>query len=227
VPTFESAFHAATRGWPRASLACVFAATVLTMLQPWVGRRFAATAIPRVLKWSQALLALGAGCVMVPWALDAATWGRALNYRFVMSSLSAGFFTLATIEGIFEERRDAPAGAPDLWSARRAAILAAGVSFLLLFVVQGLSWRALNARFVHAIESKEDRCISPASLPVGRTTVLGHWASCSLAIVLQGRAPPHLMLAADECERWSKTGWVRIASWDDREPRHGWFRLPE
>jgi hypothetical protein len=222
LPSFARAFHVATWGWPRLSLACTTIAALLVLVHPFLPRRWRNRAMDRALSAAPAVLAFAAGLLMVPWALDERAWAKALNYRFVAHAFSSVFLTVASLEGIVGDRR----AGDDPWPARRAAVIAAGVSFVLVFAAQGTAWRALRERFIREVDSMDAPCASMESLRSVGGTPLKHWACPSLAIDLQGRDPNRLVLPPGECERWARTGVVQIAPWDERPPGHGWFRLP-
>ena len=199
LQSFTRAFHVATWGWPRLSLLCTTIAAILILLQPFLSRRWKSPAIDRALSAAPAVLAFAAGLLMVPWALDERAWAKALNYRYVAHVLSAIFLTIASLEGIVGERR---AGA-DPWPARRASVIAAGASFVLVFAAQGMAWRALRERFIREVESVDAPCVSLETLGSVGGTPLKHWACASLAIDLQGREPKRLVLPPGECDRWA------------------------
>jgi hypothetical protein len=225
VQAFTTAIRASTWGWPRVSLAMTAGVTILLAAHPRVLARLAPGASRLPVPVLATALALAAGAAMAPWASDPARWASALNYRFAMNVLSAGFLILATIEGIHPPALSANDAAWML-RARRGAIGAAGIAFLLLFALEGRSWRELCHRFAGDVESASGSCVSLSELPSTPGTALTHWGTPSLAIVLQGREPRRLALFDGGCAALARGGDVPLAPWDSRPADRGWFRLP-
>jgi hypothetical protein len=224
VRSFADPFRAATWGWPRVSLAATLAAALVAWLQPWLLARSRRAGVRTLLAAAPAVLALAAGLAMIPWARSESRWASALNYRFVMNALSAGFLVAATLEGLRVRRAPVGAGA-DLLRARGPAVVAAAVSLLVLFAVQGASWSALRERFARDLAAGGGPCVPLSALPSVPRTALTHWSSTPLSIVLQGRRPARIATTGEGCEELARTAAVRIAPWDLRA-REGWFRLP-
>ena len=107
---------------------------------------------------------------------------------------------------------------------RRFTAVMAALSLLVLFAVQGTSWRGLRERFVRDLASAPGTCGPLRLCSVRKADGSRHWSSTALSIVLQGRAPARVAMS-EGCEELARTSAFRIAPWDLRE-RDGWFVLP-
>jgi hypothetical protein len=224
------AYNVAVVGWPLVALACMLSAAALTLAEAWLlGWRSAwlgsrpGAALSMAVRTSPPLLALGAGAALVPWARDAASWAHSLDYRFVLHSISLGLMLVAVADSLLVADQRV---LHRLWRTRRVTVYAAGVALLVVLTVQSRSWFDLRTRFTASLVQPSTTCVPQGALPDVTGTALDHWATTSLAIVLQGRAPQRLVLSGNGCGELATTGDVRVAPWELRPAGSGWFQLP-
>jgi hypothetical protein len=128
----------------------------------------------------------------IAWAAKPAAWQDALNHRFVAPLLAAPFFIFALVDGLGGLRRASP-------DARgRFAILIAA-TFAATLGVQCLLWHQLTRALVRETAARPEACVSLDSLSSVRNTALKWWPTTFYSMLLQGRAPTHLVLPDDEC----------------------------
>ena len=163
------------------------------------------------------------GCLLVPWGWDPVAWSSAIDFRDWVLPSSLPFMLLAIGEGAHDNRhRSDLSGRMALHRMRM--IQGAGVVFLAVLVAQSISLARLTGVLRRDMEARSTPCIVASSMPGLGGTPLGHWSIASFALLQQSRSPMKLVLQGDGCAEFSRSGLVRITTWD-ATLGSGWFDL--
>ncbi len=183
----------------------------------------------RFLRFYGILGVLVAGIVLVPWGQNAVAWSGVVSFRDWSLVGTAPFMLLAMYEGL-GRRLNAHAREADaremlvVLAFRTRALRTAGIVFLAVLTVQGLSFLQLTQSLRQNLAQGSTPCIVAESITTFEETALGHWSVASFALLQQARAPNRLVLQGDNCAEFERSGRVRIAAWD-ATLGHGWFDL--
>jgi len=219
--TLRDSFRHSVAGGPLRALVLALVAGVAIV----VVRR---VRLPRV---AAALLVVAplvaAVAVFAWWASDVTRWRDASGFRGWVLAASLPFYALAVLDAWLPTSRGPSAAAlrPVLGAA---SIACAGV-FAVTSILQGAGWHRLMGDVERNVARSRPVCTTRAAvLPTPRGPTY-HWASNSLAIIVQDRrAPKHIVLddrracvAFEHGARPAVVGHRRIL-----KPLHGWIRLP-
>lgn len=136
-----------------------------------------------------ATLLVVAVVALVPWALDPASWALGLRFRAWFAFLAAPVIVLAAVDAM----RHSP------WVDRRLAVAGAPAVMAIVLACQGASWLALQSRLADDVAERPPGCVRAEELASVASTPLEHWSITSLALVLEGREPTHLVVTGQEC----------------------------
>jgi hypothetical protein len=214
-------FAVSLLGSPLISLACAYLAAIMVFVLPLARAPHRGPAVFLIRALGLASLGL-AGWLLVGWARDPHQWAGAVGFRSWALACSAPFMLLAAVEGLIRDTRFLPDLGGQLRYRGLLVNLAAGI-FLAVLALQSRSWLILKNTLRDTMAQSSSACISQASVGWLDRTPLNHWATPAYAIILQGRAPPRLVLDGDGCAEARLSNTVRIAPWDVRGPRDGWF----
>jgi hypothetical protein len=179
------------------------------------------------------LLLFGAAALLMEWGRTRSSWAVEEDYRAFVFFASVPFMAMFGIEAVAAARANRHGRSPTLDGPRTAASLLATLIFAAVLIVQGTEWQELRGTLQARLASATSPCLSPQSAmgppPTALhqpATALYHWATPSLAIVLQGRHPRHFVLSDADCRRLVRNGELRIAFWDTEDTHRGWFVFP-
>jgi hypothetical protein len=204
-------------GAPGLALLCAWGAGLAIALAPRLAGR------PRLARWARrgALAAIVvAGGLLAAWAGDPGLWRGAVHVRTWVAPAALPLLGLA----VWDAR--CPDAAREQQVRARALVLAAAV-FALVLTLQSVTWASLTGRLRQELAQRDGpSCLPQDALPWLAGTPLDVWATPTLAIVLQGRAPRVLLTTTTCADTISEAG-VRLAPlwWDVRPWDAGWFRL--
>jgi hypothetical protein len=226
VAVLRWAFAGSVAGLPLVALLAALVAATLTLAVPLLGRRGAVGAIP-ALRIGE-LLAIGlAALALLAWARDPEAWRLAKEYHRFALFVSLAFLVPAALEGLgygAALRRSAADG----WAGRGRTLRAIGVAFMLVLVVQSVSWLNLTSDLRAAVNRSPWACVSLAPLGSLSGTALDDWPTAYLAMLQQGRTPGQVALPGDDCGTTDLAAGLRlnpqpggaVRVWDT-----GWFDL--
>jgi hypothetical protein len=162
--------------------------------------------------------------VLAWWSSDATRWERASAYRTYALILSVPFFALAIVDAWVGRRvRDDD---PDLLRALGTLGVCSALAFTVTAVGQGMTWHRLTDEYSRNLAAAPTTCVTRQQVVPDPPGPLLHWSRNSLAIVLQGRDPQHIVLSnAGACRRWHD-GSVPAVVGHGRTLGDGWVRLP-
>jgi hypothetical protein len=222
--TLRSGFHLAVAGAPLAALLLAFASGIAIVVLRRVH------ALPR----RAPLFVVGPLVVAVAvlgwWAADVTRWQNASAYRGWVGAASIPFFALAVIDAWLPTPVDrAPATSAALRGSLGAASVACALVFAVTSTLQGIGWHGLTRDFERKVAGARTVCIPRAAVLPARRGPLSHWASNSLAIVLQSRDPKHIVLDTRKACSAFEQGAVPAVVGHGRilKPPKGWVRLPQ
>ncbi len=168
-------------GLPLLSIVCFWAAV-------WTARKMELNAgIPRERRaW---LLLFAAGACLLYWAADPHRWWKALDFRRWLVPLNLPFFLLAW----WDARHREPLAASQL-RFRSIASCGVGAIFALVLSVQSIVWLGMCRRLDAQVRAEGDAVLPSAALSWTAQTVMDHWATSAMVVLLQGAAPHTLEL---------------------------------
>ncbi len=215
-------FQVAIRGWPLVALVFAGLAAMLTFALPYVLPRTTGR-FERSLRLAPSILAGAAGLSLIPWARNPYVWAHALDFRFWAGPLALALMLVACVEAV---RASATPGEARVAASRRWLATTVAATALLVVAVQSRSWAQETDVLRRALAQAPDPCVATSSLPWLAGSPMNHWATASLAILLQDRSPHSLALDGDGCAQYRASGVFPLAPWDPRPAGTGWFNLP-
>lgn len=230
--TFLLHFNSSVRGFPLIGFASVLLGGILIFIQPRLSQVY-----PRLTR-SVPVVALAcvamAGVVLLFWASSPIRWARALDYRTWLFFLTLPFVMFALAEAcnpFSQKSHDAVSQAQtSSWSFRRRIIQITAVIFFLVLATQSYLWQSLSNQLRLAITNSQSPCLPFQSLDWAHGTALDDWSITAYSIILQNRAPAHLVLRVPDCAHADFSQGLPIATYapDDIEYRArdtGWFNF--
>lgn len=216
-------YHASAAGLPTVAILLVWLGGLLLLLRRSI---FSGKigAFARTMRFGEIASISLAGVVFMIWARDPTSWRFALDFRDLATLSLAPFMLFAALEVILgAESTDSEAAAE--WAHRLQLTQIVAVVFLVTLGIQSAIWYGLRTELSNTIESTPEACIPASSISWLDRTPLYHWATPTLSIVLQSRAPEKIVLEKDDCSDPTFTTQVRInPTYDTYRPRTGgWF----
>lgn len=216
-------YHASAAGLPTVAILLVWLGGLLLLLRRSI---FSGKigAFARTMRFGEIASISLAGVVFMIWARDPTGWRFALDFRDLAPHSLAPFMLFAALEVILgAESTDSEAAAE--WAHRLQLTQIVAVVFLVTLGIQSAIWYGLRTELSNTIESTPEACIPASSISWRDRTPLYHWATPTLSIVLQSRAPEKIVLEKDDCSDPTFTTQVHInPTYDTYRPRiGGWF----
>jgi len=163
---------------------------------------------------------------LLPWAASPSLWGKALQYRAWCLLVTLPFVGLAALD--CWRRPDAAALPADGEDARRLVAAGSAALFSLVLVSQAIAWWGLVGELEDDLARADGGCLALDQTAASSRTATRHWATSSLAVVLQGRRPDTLVLAdADECAEAERGGTPPVVGSGRPLRDEGWVILPD
>ncbi|HTY56470.1 MAG TPA: hypothetical protein VMB26_14780 [Candidatus Binataceae bacterium] len=212
-------YQIAVAGLPATALvfSLVAAACLLLAISGWLG-----PAKSSMVNYAASALILGAGVLLVGWAMDGRRWAWALAYRFWTSPISLTFMAAAAAEVLLFRSRPAEEE-PIRQHGRIPALLVIGAIFLAVLSIQSFVWAKLTDRLERTVQQSPSGCIPRLELFWTRRTPLDHWGTGSYAIDIQGRKPKTLVLDRNDCREFAASGEMHLSKQYVRGRQGGWF----
>jgi hypothetical protein len=157
---------------------------------------------------------------LLRWAVVPALWETGLDYRSFVVPFSIPLFVACAFDGLWHPRP------MDVAIRQRIAVGVAAIACTVT-LIQAVEWNSMMGDLRHRLAFANTVCINPQEVETPKTA-LRHWATPSLAIVLQGSKPRVLLLNQSDCALLRDRGVYRVSTAfaQDQPANAGTFQLP-
>jgi hypothetical protein len=218
--TLRTSFRTAVSGAPLVALVLALAAGAAIVVFRRIDAPRAVAAVCIAGPLAGTVVALGW------WAAGTERWQDASAYRGWVLAASLPFFVLAIADARLPARSWARV-APRVMPALGAAGVMAACAFALTSTLQGIGWHRLTNNLEQNLSRASKVCTTRAEVIPSPPAALHHWATASLAIVVQGRDPRHILLAdRAACTAFERGAVPAVVGHGRVIEGEGWVRLP-